>query len=179
MQSYVFWSRFVEKLCFFTRTLWVFAPVWSTEHYSTYNYSSVWSCPSETSARASILGFSTISLTKVWIKHLFKETRHDSNPRCASLCFCLFCSAEVNWCIYYSVLVFKFVFVAPLLSLTIVATVILPVVLVWSVEDQAAVCTVGLCRRAHEPRTCQSNATGRAKASHWKEAQLNNRKMSV
>lgn len=124
-------------------------------------------------------GFSTISLAKVWIKHLFKETRHDFNPRCVSLCFCLFCSIEVNCCIYYSVLVFKFVFVDLLLSLTIEATVILPVVLVWSVEDQAAVCTVGLCRRAHEPQTCWSNATGRAKASNWQAARVDNSKFSV
>lgn len=167
------------KGCFLTRTLCVSAPVWSTEHYSTYNYGSVWSCPSETSARASILGFSTISLTKVWIKHLFKETRHDFNPRCVSLCFCLFCSIEVNCCIYYSVLLFKFVFVDLLLSLTIEATAILPVVLVWSVEDQAAVCTVGLCKRGHEPQTCWSNATGRAKSSNWQAARVNNKKFSV
>lgn len=58
-------------------------------------------------------GFSTISLAKVCIKHLFKETRRDFNPRCGSLCFCLFCSIKVNWCIYHSVLALKFVFVDP------------------------------------------------------------------
>lgn len=58
-------------------------------------------------------GFSTISFSKVCIKHLFKETRRDFKPRCGSLCFCLFCSIEVNWCIYHSILVFKFVVVDP------------------------------------------------------------------
>lgn len=48
----------LRKGCvFFIRALCVSAPSWSTEHYSTCNYSAVWSCPSETSARASILGF--------------------------------------------------------------------------------------------------------------------------
>lgn len=70
---------------------------------------------------------------------------------------------------------FKFVFVDPSAFSDLEATVILPVVLVWSVEDQAAVCTVGLCARAHEPQMCQSNTTGRAKASNWQEARLNKR----
>lgn len=32
-------------------------------------------------------GFSTILLTKVCVKHFFKETEHDLNPRCGSVCF--------------------------------------------------------------------------------------------
>lgn len=46
-----------------------------------------------------------------------EETRHDSHPRCGSLCLCLFSFTEVSLCIYRGVFVLEFVFRGPLCSL--------------------------------------------------------------
>lgn len=108
-------------------------------------------------------GFSTISLTKVWIKRTYKETRPGFSPRCASLFFVY--SAPQRWvCVFFTVSYCLFLW-TPLLSLTIEATVILPVVLVWSVEDQAAVCTVGLRRGTSLKRVRLMQ-----QASNWQKA---------
>lgn len=168
MQSYVFWSWFVERLCSLQGFYVSLHILWSTEHYSTCNYSAVWSCPSKTSARASILGFPPFhSLMFGYNARLVLRDQTWFQSKVCKSVF-LFILLYSSQCLTVWVCLWT-----PLLSLTNEATVILPVVLVWSVEDQAAVCTVGLRTREHEPQTCRSNATGRAKASNWQEAQLN------
>lgn len=155
----------MEGLCTFIRTVCVSTPVWSTEHYSTYNYQccmvmSLWNL-----SQGLHFGFSTISLTKVWIKRTYKETKPGFSPRCASLR--LVYSVPQRWvCVFLTVSYCLRLFLwTPLLSLTNEATVILPVVLVWSVEDQAAVCTVGLCRG-----TSLKRVRVMQQASNWQKA---------